>query len=155
MKVCSVCGVEKDLTSYYLNKDGRPCTGRCKPCHKQKVKENRESKADQYRAYEKQRSQLPHRKEAREIYAKGAGKEKADAAKKRYIERNPKKRKVHVIVGNALRDGILVKKPCEVCGDEYVEAHHCDYDKALEVVFLCPKHHQAWHDKNGPGLNGD
>jgi len=101
------------------------------------------------------RDQDPERIKKKSIYVKGVGKDKADAAKKRYIERNPKKRKVHVIVGNALRDGILVKKPCEVCGDEYVEAHHCDYDKPLEVVFLCPKHHQAWHDKNGPGLNGD
>lgn len=140
-KSCSNCGAVKPHTDFQvrkLSKDG--LTASCKTCLRER---------------DRIRNKSQSRIDAREAYAKGVGKDKADAAKKRYIERNPKKRKVHVTVGNALRDGILVKKPCEVCGDSYVEAHHCDYDKPLEVMFLCPKHHQAWHDQNGPGLNGD
>lgn len=140
-KSCSNCGAVKPYSHFQIRRASRDgMTSSCKSCLKER---------------DRIRDQDPERIKKKSIYVKGIGKDKADAAKKRYIERNPKKRKVHVIVGNALRDGILVKKPCEVCGDEYVEAHHCDYDKPLEVVFLCPKHHQAWHDKNGPGLNGD
>lgn len=49
------------------------------------------------------------------------------------------------IVAKALREGKLVKQPCGVCGEAEVEAHHPDYDKPLEVVWLCKKHHHAEH----------
>ena len=42
----------------------------------------------------------------------------------------------------ALRKRILIKKPCEVCGELRVEAHHDDYSKPLEVIWLCKKHHE-------------
>jgi hypothetical protein len=42
----------------------------------------------------------------------------------------------------------LKPNPCEVCGDVLnVQAHHDDYDKPLEVRWLCRKHHQALHRK--------
>lgn len=41
----------------------------------------------------------------------------------------------------------LEKKPCEVCGGTKVEAHHDDYDKPLEVRWLCKKHHSEVHTK--------
>lgn len=46
----------------------------------------------------------------------------------------------------AVRDGRLTKKPCEVCGtEEKVEAHHEDYSKPLDVMWLCFKHHRERH----------
>ena len=44
-------------------------------------------------------------------------------------------------VHNALKRGMLVKDVCEVCGDLNVHAHHDDYNKPLEVRWLCPLHH--------------
>ena len=42
----------------------------------------------------------------------------------------------------ALQKNIITKQPCEVCGSiEYVEAHHKDYSKPLEIKWLCIKHH--------------
>lgn len=45
----------------------------------------------------------------------------------------------------AIRSGRLVRQPCEVCGDDQVDAHHDDYDKPLDVRWLCRKHHRAAH----------
>ena len=47
------------------------------------------------------------------------------------------------------RMGVLVPKPCEVCGDEKVEKHHDDYSKPLQVRWLCKQHHREAEKKKG------
>lgn len=42
----------------------------------------------------------------------------------------------------------LTKQSCQICGAEKAEAHHCDYNKPLEVMWLCKKHHVEWHKNN-------
>ncbi|HEB29231.1 MAG TPA: hypothetical protein ENI05_16015 [Porticoccus sp.] len=44
-------------------------------------------------------------------------------------------------VAYAIKTGKLVQGPCEVCGSTGVYAHHEDYDKPLEVRWLCTLHH--------------
>lgn len=39
----------------------------------------------------------------------------------------------------------LERKPCEVCGETKVEAHHDDYLKPLDVRWLCKRHHAEVH----------
>lgn len=141
MKKCSNCGAEKPLTGYQkrkASKDG--LTASCKTCLKER---------------DRIRSQDPERKLSKQVYARGKGREVCNACKRRYTERNQKKRSVHIMTGNAIRDGKLIKCPCEVCGSISVQAHHDDYDKPLEVRWLCPIHHEEWHKENGPGLNGE
>ena len=155
-KVCFKCGVLKPLTEFYKHKamaDGH--VNKCKECNKKDVRENRADKTEYYKEYDKNRDQTPERKALKETYAKGKGQDKADAAKKRWREKNPKKRSVHVAVGNALRDGGLIKQPCQVCGDTTVHAHHCDYNKPFDILWLCPLHHEAWHQEHGEGLNAE
>jgi len=54
--------------------------------------------------------------------------------------------KAHNLVKEALKYGRLIKAPCERCGTtEKVEAHHDDYDKPLEVRWLCFTHHREHH----------
>lgn len=43
------------------------------------------------------------------------------------------------------RRGKIVPEPCERCGSESVEAHHDDYDKPLDVRWLCRGHHMELH----------
>ena len=58
----------------------------------------------------------------------------------------PHVRFAHNAVKVALRRGDLVKGPCEQCGTtSKVEAHHDDYNKPLEVRWLCFSHHREWH----------
>ena len=55
----------------------------------------------------------------------------AKGRQQRWRQRNPRSYLAHLTVQNALRLGILVREPCEVCGAEKVEAHHPDYAAPL------------------------
>ena len=81
-----------------------------------------------------------------------------DAAKRRaYHEKNKDcpiyklKIAARQTVKRYLKLGRISKEPCIKCGEEKVDAHHEDYMKPLEVIWLCRKHH-AEHHKN---LNKD
>jgi hypothetical protein len=65
--------------------------------------------------------------------------------KKRQVERYPDRCKARKKVYNALLTGRIFKLPCLICGEEKVFAHHEDYSKPLEVVWLCRKHHIEYH----------
>ena len=45
----------------------------------------------------------------------------------------------------AVRNGHLIREPCSQCGALKAEAHHEDYTKPLEVVWLCRSHHKLRH----------
>lgn len=68
--------------------------------------------------------------------------------------RNAKKIKCHRLMWGAIKAGKLLQDVCDVCGSDIVHGHHPDYDKPLDVVWLCPEHHRQWHEANGEGLNG-
>jgi len=61
---------------------------------------------------------------------------------------NPE-RKIKLYAGNAaraaIRKGILKREPCQVCGETNVHAHHHDYSKPLDVIWLCKTHHEEIH----------
>ncbi len=65
--------------------------------------------------------------------------------KLRQKKKFPEKIRAGQIVQNALRSGKLEKQRCEVCGDQNGHAHHEDYNKPLEVIWLCRKHHLQRH----------
>lgn len=44
----------------------------------------------------------------------------------------------------ALSSGELVRQPCEICGEK-ADAHHDDYNKPLDVRWLCRSHHKQHH----------
>ena len=61
----------------------------------------------------------------------------------------PNKERARSLTFMAIKDKKLIRKPCEVCGELKVEAHHPDYYEPLNVMWLCIKHHHEWHKKNG------
>lgn len=65
-------------------------------------------------------------------------------------ERYPERDKAHRIVFSEVRRGNLFAEPC-FCGETKTEAHHEDYSKPLEVVWLCKIHHLL-ADKNRRGV---
>ena len=50
--------------------------------------------------------------------------------------------KLHVYT----KRGKVQKGVCSVCGEVKVEAHHEDYSKPFDVVWLCRKHHVEYHE---------
>lgn len=55
-------------------------------------------------------------------------------------------------------NGTLKVSPCEVCGLEpeevngrqRIHGHHDDYNRLLDVRWLCKEHHDKWHLHNAP-----
>lgn len=58
----------------------------------------------------------------------------------------PEKHAAHLAVQRALYSGKLIKEACSICGtNDSIHAHHEDYAKPLEVIWLCRRHHQDKH----------
>ena len=158
-KPCIKCKEEKDLEEFYRHKkmaDGR--LNKCKDCTKADVRKNREEKSEYYREYDKRRYQDDPkvRERHRRYQSTDAGKDSVARSREKWLGSNSGKRACHVIVGNAVRDGRLIKKQeCEECGckEGRIHGHHDDYAKPLEVRWLCPACHRSWHVKNGEGAN--
>lgn len=153
MKACKACGIEKPLTEYYKHSgmaDGH--LNICKVCKRSDSLANRNKNLAYYQQYDRSRMNEPQRIAARAAYAQSeSGKVSQSRAKAAYIAKTPQTRRAHSAVSNAIRDGRLVKQPCEVCGTLVnIHAHHDDYSKPLDVRWLCAKHHAEWHTTNDP-----
>jgi hypothetical protein len=130
-KECFKCQKTKPLDEFYLHPqmaDGR--LGKCKTCTKLDAGKRLIERRQYVREYDQWRQRLPSRRLKKQEYHK------------RHNRRYPEKAKARELAGNAVRDGRLAKKPCEVCGDPIAQKHHSDYSKPLEVQWLCFKHHR-------------
>lgn len=145
-KKCFCCGQTKLIADFYKHRgmrDGHQ--GKCKACCISAEKKRRIEKADSIRAYEKSRANLPHRIKARAEYQKTAkGKLAHSMAATAWIRQHPNRRAASCILNNAIRHGKVKAFPCFVCGAK-AHAHHPDYDRPLDVIWLCPKHHKEAH----------
>ena len=45
-----------------------------------------------------------------------------------------------------LKKGIIQKQQCVVCGKHDVIAHHEDYSRPNDVIWICEEHHIKYHD---------
>lgn len=86
---------------------------------------------------------------ARRAHKRRAGVLLSDEEKKKrtagviaWQKKHPERFSVHQQVYRAVKAGKLVRKPCHLCGEIKVEAHHFDYSKPLEVEWVCRHHHE-------------
>ncbi len=148
-KTCFKCGAEKPLTAFRLNyKSCRACDSAAVRAHR---KENIAAALESERL---RRDSLSYKQYHKEYDASAKGLASNNRAKAAYVSRNPVKTKAKRDAGNAVRDGKLLKTPCEVCGELKTVGHHDDYSFPLTVRWLCHKHHASWHALHGAGLNG-
>ena len=65
---------------------------------------------------------------------------------KKWDDKNRKKTRAKGRANSAIRAGKIDRQPCERCGTDIgIHAHHEDYSKPLEVVWLCTAHHGERH----------
>jgi len=66
-------------------------------------------------------------------------------AARRWSLANPEKRRAEYTALWAIKNGLLVRQPCEQCGNPKTHAHHEDYSQPLLVAWLCSRHHRRRH----------
>ena len=157
MRKCKVCGEVKPITDYY--KHAGYYDTKCKECAKaysrQYQREHREERIAYSRKYyaEHRADSLAHSKkwveENREKHREHCRKsnllhasERAEYTKQ-YRKNNPDKYKATSRINHLVEKGKLAKPmACEVCGKVgRVEAHHANYSKPLDVIWVCKKCH--------------
>lgn len=140
MKTCFRCGIPKPLGDFYAHPqmaDGH--LNKCKLC----------TRADSERRYFSKTPEILVKGKAYHSTEHGKGIRKKAGAN--YKARYKDKIKAHNEVAKALTAGIIVKLPCCVCGQQAV-AHHPDYSKPLDVVWLCEPHHKEEHRRLRRGM---
>jgi len=145
LKKCSKCGVEKPRLEFYVqSRIGDRLCGKCKDCTKTDVKAYRSTHRDQILSLEKRRQRTPKRKALNARWPL-EHRQESQAIKRNWAQRNREKKTAVYTVNNAIRDGRLKRKPCEICGKFEAEGHHEDYALPLEVIWLCSTCHAAHH----------
>lgn len=134
-KECCVCHEVKSITQYFQASMNRGPMGACKVCHTARNK----AASITYKE---------SRREARVAYNNRPDRKKANYENmKKMYKLYPEHQQARMKVYQAIKRGKLSKLPCRICGEVKAQAHHNDYSKPLEVVWLCIKHHKELHAK--------
>lgn len=148
VKTCFKCSTTKPLSEFYTHPqmaDGH--LNKCKACACADTADRLRRKAldPVWLESEYERHRLKQRRARANGTAYIPTPEKKRLIEQRYYEKYPERKRAHRAVNNALRNGRLKRKPCEVCASVHSEAHHDDYSRPLDVKWLCPAHHHARH----------
>jgi ribosomal protein S27AE len=106
---------------------------KCKECNKNDVATHRNKNLEKVRAYDRARGKIPERIKA------------SVEVNKAWRAEDSRRVVAHSAVSRAIRNGLLVRMPCVRCGEIKSIAHHEDYDKPLEVMWLCQPCHKQRH----------
>jgi hypothetical protein len=150
VKTCFKCEKCLPLSSFYAHPkmaDGH--LGKCKECAKRDVLANRRSRIDYFRAYDRER-----------YYEQGPRGDVSSQTKSRasakWSRHNRVKRSAHLKVKRAVDAGRL-RRPdtCSGCVGTGldIQAHHRDYSRPLDVVWLCAGCHGFEHRRYSRELN--
>ncbi len=134
IKTCPACTRKLVLSEFYS--DARTATGLCtycRECSKKKARTRYYKHHERVLAYEKVRAVTPERKAKRREYQhKMAGQNAIKLAARQAVKAE-------------LRAGRMVPQPCVGCGNPRSWGHHPDYNKPLDVVWMCPRCHGREH----------
>ena len=135
---CGICKDFKPYEDFYKNKRTLlGITAECKKCHIKQSKElrDKDKTRERNREYmERERKKNPQKFRERE---------------RNRIRPKDEKYKARRELNNAVKRGEIIKpNNCQICGKETrLTAHHEDYSKPLDVMWLCYKCHGKLHRK--------
>ena len=132
-KRCFKCGEVRPLDDFYryrMMADGH--LNKCKSCAKRDV-------ANRYVA---KRAEISARVSEMRTPEQRA---MAQEGRRRHRARHPERERARAAVTRAVGSGRLQRRPCEACGEAETQAHHEDYSRPLDVVWLCFVCHRARH----------
>lgn len=152
MKKCTKCGLEKAYDQFVKHrryKDGY--YSRCKECTYKLEKEWRQSnpeKKNEIRTRYRHNNREKIREQDKQFYAKNSER----LREKQKIDKieNPHKHKAYKEYRVALSNGKIKQTDyCQICGIKNMplDGHHADYEKPLEVIWICKSCHMYIHKK--------
>jgi ribosomal protein S27AE len=134
MKECFKCKTVKPFTEFYKHSQmGDGYLNKCKTCTKNDVGKHREKNLERIREYDRERNKLPHRLKLQTEVTRA------------WRAEDRRRGRAHSAVARAIRAGDLVRQPCVRCSEVKSLAHHEDYDKPLDVMWLCEPCHKQRH----------
>lgn len=154
LKICVTCHKEKNISDFYNSKWTKDLhTAECKECSKKRAKEHRLKNIEKYREMDRNRSNKAERVERHKLYLKDLKENNPEKyrqvkylANKKWREKNADKNSAHTKISYLRQTGRLIPEPCKICGsEENVEAHHEDYSKPLDILWLCSTCHHKIH----------
>jgi hypothetical protein len=143
-KECFKCKTIKPLSEFYKHSamgDGH--LNKCKGCAKDDVAKHRKDNIEKVRAYDRERGKRPERLAAQ------------ISITRLWRAEDKRRTKAHNAVARAIKKGTLDRQPCMRCKSKKTEAHHDNYDKPLDVMWLCTPCHKQRHKELNLALKGD
>ena len=152
MKKCSKCEIEKEEDQFWKRNNRKSgVNSECKACAKTRRNKKYKDNIEEFRAKRKEyyysnREYLV----SLQVESQRRNKNYRKYQNKRLIAKKKsgdKKFLARSILSMALR-GKMISKPenCTTCGIKgKIEGHHSDYNKPLEVLWLCVKCHRQIH----------
>ena len=116
-QICKTCKQNKLLSHFSVRSDTKKYRTDCKSCRNQN--QQKYSKTEDGKLVQLKADKLRQQK-------------------------YPYHRKARTALNRAVEKGIIKKLPCFICGNK-AEAHHPDYSRPLDVVWLCKPHHRETH----------
>jgi hypothetical protein len=136
MKHCNKCSTDKQENEFYMDYSTGRRKSICKSC-------------------EKLRRKVNYRKNPMSAIKRAILYSKTDKGRESARRANAKARVVHKDKYAArtklriyVRNGQILRMPCEICGETKVQAHHYlgyEGDHWKDVKWLCGKHHRMVH----------
>ena len=133
-RLCRKCLQIKEVTEFYAHKTYGYQTW-CKDCkreYKREYDKRPNARAGQKRTYERLRDEGYYR----------------DYQRKQ--RQDPRLRVIYLArwyANRMLKNGLIERQPCAVCGKDNSQMHHPNYNEPLLIVWLCSDCHAALHRK--------
>ena len=129
---CKKCLTTQPVANFYLTTKGK-VQGECKECTKARAGRTRLKDYEKYSAKWRESCRSPENRKRR---LEWGSRQRIDA---------PLKYTARTAVAYAIRTGRMMRKPCEFCGSLRSQAHHDDYTRPFDVMWLCQAHHAGRH----------